>query len=238
MAYAKHIHPGKMILLKDVDDDLFWECTYYKPFQIFGWHDVFLTPESRSLVHEDAHLNPVDGYFLAELAVLRALNDRKAMVYELEGRNLRNITTSYTIWARSQPPPPLARDIDLGSALFDDQVGSGWYRMEEGYRWCGKRATVYMPGPTTPNQKLFVSGFIADSELKLVPLHLMLTVGGHDLPVKIIAGPTTDFHFDYDLPRDLVGVPKTEVALTVDRTFRAPGDPRDLGLVFGQFTIK
>ncbi len=227
-----------MILLKDVDDDLFWECEYYKPFQIFGWHDVFLVPDSRPLVHEDPHLNSVDEYFLPESAVLRGVNDRLAIVYDVEGRNLRNITTPYTLLVNSRPPPPLAHEIDVGVAIFNDQVGSGWYGLDGGFRWSGKHASVYLPGPDNARQRLYVHGFIADSELKLTPLHLMLTVNGHDLPTKAITGPKTEFAFDYDLPPDLVGLPKTEVAFTVDHTFRPANDQRDLGVVFGQFTIK
>ena len=238
VAYAKHIHPGKMIFLKDVDDELFWECVYDKPFQVFDWHDVYLTPDSRALVHEDPHLNPIDGFYLPESAVLHALDHQSALVYDVEGRNLRNITRSYANWANSQPAPPLARDVDVGVSVFEQQVGSGWYGMEGGYRWSGKHAVVYLAGPANPNQRLYVHGFVADSELKLGPMHLMLTVDGHSLPVKMIVGPKTEFRFDYDLPRELIGLPRTEVALTVDRTFHSGADPRDLGVVFGQFTIR
>ena len=238
VAYAKHIHPGKMILLKDVDDQLFWECAYDKPFQIFGWNDVFLAPDSRGLVKEDPHLNPIDEFFLPQSAVLRALNNQLALVYDVEGNHLRNITTAYTRWAYAQPPPPLARAIDVALPIFQDQVGAGWYGSDGMSRWSGKHAIVYLPGPTNVSQQLHVSGWAADSQLKLGPVHLILTVDGRALPTKVIAGPKTAFRFDYDLPPDLVGLPKTEVALTVDPVFRPPTDPRELGLVFGQFLIK
>jgi hypothetical protein len=238
VAYAKHIHPGKLIMLKDVDDDLFWACVYDSPFHIFGWNDVFLAPDSRSLVHEDPHLNPVDGYFLPESAARRAVDDDVAVVYALEGRNLRNITKPYRTLVDAQPPPPLARSIDLGISLFREQMGEGWYGLEAGFRWSGKHAIVYLPGPQSVGQRLSVDGFVTDSQIKLGPIHVEVTVDGRAMPVQTITGPDLEFRLHYDLPPDLVGRKKIEVAFTVDRTIQPPGETRNLGLAFGQFSIK
>jgi hypothetical protein len=238
VAYAKHIHPGKVILLKDVDDDLFWACVYDSPFHIFGWNDVFLAPDSRSLVHEDPHLNPVDGYFLPESAARRVVDDDAAVVYAVEGRKLRNITKPYRILVDGQPPPPLARSIDVGFSLFREQLGDGWYGLEAGFRWSGKHAVVYLPGPAAAGQRLYLHGFATDSQMKLGPLRVDLTIDGRAMPMQVLAGPGSEFRLNYDLPPDLVGRPKIEVAFTVDRTIQPPGETRNLGLAFGQFTIK
>jgi len=238
VAYAKHIHPGKLILLKDVDDELFWASVYDSPFHIFGWNDVFLAPDSRPLVHEDPHLNPVDGYFLPESAARRVVDDDAAVVYAVEGRKLRNITKPYRILVDGQPPPPLARSIDVGLALFREQVGEGWYGLEDGFRWSGKHAVVYLPGPAVAGQRLYLHGFATDSQMKLGPLRVDLTIDGRAMPMQVIAGPGSEFRLNYDLPPDLVGHPKIEVAFTVDRTIQPPGETRNLGLAFGQFTIK
>jgi hypothetical protein len=238
VAYAKHIHPGKLILLKDVDDDLFWACVYDSPFHIFGWNDIFLAPDSRSLVHEDPHLNPVDGYFLPESAARRAVDDDLGVVYAVEGRQLRNITRPYRALVDAQPPPPLARSIDLGVSLFREQVGEGWYELEAGFRWSGKHAAVYLPGPASAGQKLYAHGFVTDSQMKLGPMHVDLTIEGRAMPAQTIAGPDLEFRLNYDLPPDLVGRKKIEVAFTVDRTIQPAGETRNLGLAFGQFTIK
>lgn len=238
VAYAKHIHPGKMILLKDVDDDLFWAAIYDNPFRFFGWNDVLLAPDSRPFIHEDPHLNPVDRYFMAERPTLRAVDSGAAEVYAIEGRKLRNVTRTYTTWIDSQPPPALAHNVDVGIPAYADQVGDGWYGLENGFRWSGKHAVVYLPGPSAPGQKLQVHGFFTGSQLKGGPMHLQLTIDGRTMPAQVIAGPALDFTFSYDLPRETVGLTKIEVAFTVDRTLQPPGDGRDLGLAFGQFTIK
>jgi hypothetical protein len=238
VAYAKHIHPGKTILLRDVNDELFWSAVWDSPFHIFGWYDVFLTPDSRQRIHEDPNFGSIDSYMLPESAVQRALNDRAAVVYAVENRRLKNITESYTIFVNSQPEPALASRVDVGAPSFKDQLGEGWYVLENGFRWCGKHAVVYLRGPTSVGQKLAVHGYANELQTKLGAVHLAVTVNGEKEPVQTIDGTNAEFHFEYDLPTDLVGRPKIEVGVTVDRTVRVPTDVRELGLVFGDFSIR
>ncbi len=238
VAYAKHIHPGKVILLKGIDNDLFWGVIYDSPFRIFGWNDVFLTPDSRSAIEEDPNLIQIDPYFLPQAAALRALDDGSAVVYTPENRKLRNITRVYTTFLNSQPDAALAREIDVGQSYFKDQVGEGWYGIEGGYRWSAGHAVVYLPGPSGPGQKLYLHGFAPEQQIKAGPLHLALTVNGEPLPVKTIDAANEEFHFAYAMPDDLEGKPKVAVAITLDRTIRVPTDNRDLGVTFGEFSVR
>lgn len=236
VAYAKRIHPGKAILLRGIDDDIFWSGIYDSPFRIFGWNDVFVTPDCRAQIHEEPHLGPVDPYILPESAVVQALRDQSAVVYSFEDRRLRNITGPYQLLLDSQPPPPLSARVDVGAPFFKDQLGEGWYSLEAGFRWSGKHAVVYLLGPATPGQKLTLYGFATEQQLKMGPLHFALTFDGRPAPPKII--DQGEFHLAYDLPPDLVGRPKIEVAFTLDRTFQVPSDGRDMGVVFGEFAIR
>ena len=63
VAYAKRLHPDKVILLNNVDDNLFWASVYDSPFQIFGWTNIYLTPDCKALIHADPNLGPIDRYF-------------------------------------------------------------------------------------------------------------------------------------------------------------------------------
>jgi hypothetical protein len=238
VAYAKRIHPGKTILLKDVDDDLFWAVIFDSPFHIFGWTDVFVTPDSRPQIHDDPHFGNIDAYFLPASAVSRALNDGSAVVYTVENRMLRNVTRPYTTFIDSQPEPPLAPNIDVGAAYFKNQVGEGWFGIENGFRWSGKHAVVYLLGPTAAGQKLEAHGFAPEQQIKVGPLHFALTINGRPQPIKTIDRADVAFRLQYDLPADLVGQPKIEVAFTLDRTIRVPTDERALGLAFGEFAIR
>lgn len=237
VAYAKHIHPGKPILLDNVDDELFWSAIYGSPFQILGWTDVFLTPECTLLIKPDPHLGAVDPYILPASAVAHALG-QGALVYAVENRKLHNVTQTYTAVLRSKPEPPLASSIELGTPYFDSQLGDGWYPVESGYRWSSGHAIVYLRGPTASGQKLIVHGRAIDQETSAGPLHFALSVEARPQPVKTITAKNADFQFDYDLPADLIGRPKIEIAFTLDRILRVPTDTRDLGLVFGEFSIR
>jgi len=79
-------HPGKTILIRNVDDDLFWSSVYYLPFRLFGWNDILLTPDSRSGIKEDPAFPPLDSYFLTLAAA----------------------TASYAASIDSGPPSPIA----------------------------------------------------------------------------------------------------------------------------------
>jgi hypothetical protein len=236
VAYAKRIHPGKMILLKDIDDNLFWAAVYDSPFRIFGWDDVLMTPDCRPNIHEDPNLGEIDVYFLPEKAVANALHAGEAVVYSVEDRRLRNVTQTYTALVDSQPPPPLSQSVNVGSRYFDDQIGEGWFDLEGPQRWSHAHAVVYLAGPASPGQKLYVVGHAPELGLQHGPLHLALTIEGLPQPVKTIDHP--EFEVSYALPPNLVGLPKITIAFTVDRTTSVPGDERDLGLVFGEFNIR
>jgi hypothetical protein len=239
VAYAKLIHPGKMILLKNIDDALFWEVIYDSPFRIFGWSDVFLTPDCRPMIASDPHFGPIGRYFLQESAAARVLEDGTAMVYSFEdSRKLKNVTLLYTAFIEAQPPPPLSQDIDVGFSYTKGQLGAGWYGAEDGFRWSTQHAVVYLAGPVEPGQRLFVRGLALPKQIETGPLHFALTIDGRPEPVMNIDRANLNFTFNYTLPADIVGRPKIEIAFTLDRTFHAPGDTRDLGMVFGEFSIR
>lgn len=238
VAYAKRIHPGKMVLLDNVDDDLFRSAIYDSAFQPLGWNDIFLLPECRAQIHPDSHSESVDRYFLPASAVAEAVKQDAAVVYSVDGRKLRNITASYRDELNSRPAPRLASDIDVGFPFFSSQVGDGWYPLENGYRWCGRRAMVYLPGPDHPGEKLYISGTDPDAQRARGPIHLSLTIDGKPQPVQTIDGREPNFTLCYDVPREFVGRQKMEAAFTLDRTVRVGSDRRDLGLVFGRFTVK
>ena len=238
VAYAKRIHAGKTILLKDVDSDLFYSAIYDSPFHIFGWNDVFVVPEARAHITEDPHMGPADVYFLPESAVAEALNLGSAEVYAIENRRLRNVTRAYTAMISARPAPQLPSAVDVGTAYFKDELGEGWFNLENGFRWSGKHAVIYMRGPASSGQKLYVHGFATEPQLALGPLHFSLAAGGHEEPAQVIDRTNSEFRFQYNLPDDLVGQPRIEIAFTLDRALHLPTDVRELGLMFGDFTIR
>ena len=46
------------------------------------------------------------------------------------------------------------------------------------------------------------------------------------------------FAFDFALPADLVDKQSIEITVELDKVMRAPSDNRELGMVFGTFSIR
>ena len=55
-------------------------------------------------------------------------------------------------------------------------------------------------------------------------------------PASLASGG--DFELIFPLPDSLVGQAAIEIIVEVNRTFRAGGDIRDLGLAFGEFEVR
>jgi hypothetical protein len=197
-----------------------------------------MTPDCLTLIKPDPHFGPIDPYVLPAAAVARSLQDGSAVVYAVENNRLRNVTRTYRAIVQAQPPPPLASYIDVGQSYFQPQVGEGWYGLEDGIRWSGKHAVVYLAGPSAPGRKLTVHGYGSDVQIKQGPLHFALTIDGRPQPVRVIDQANPEVQFEYDFPSDLVGKDRIEIAFTVDRTISVPGDGRLLGLAFGQFGVQ
>ena len=189
VAYAKRIHPGKAILLRNVDNDLFWSAVYPGPFRIFGWNDVFVMPDNRPLIHDDPNLGAIDNFFLTQTAVAHAVREGEAVVYAVEGRKLRNVTQRYTALMESLPPPPLSQKVDAGVSYYKDQLGEGWYGLESGFRWSTGHAAVFLAGPDKPGQRLYLRGRALDVELEAGPLHMDVTIDGQAQPRQTTPPP-------------------------------------------------
>jgi len=95
VAQARQLNPGKILLLKNVDNDLFWSTVYYSPLPVLGWQGVYLAPNSPPLIQEDSQFDDINGYFFPEAAILPALRNGSAEVYQIEGETVRKITVPY-----------------------------------------------------------------------------------------------------------------------------------------------
>jgi hypothetical protein len=98
VAQLKQLNSHKMILLANVDDDLFWSTVYYSKLPVLGWKDVFIAPDSRALIKADPTFDDINGYFLPDSALSKALESRSVLVYRVEGKQLADVTESYNAW--------------------------------------------------------------------------------------------------------------------------------------------
>jgi hypothetical protein len=236
---VRQLHPGKIVLLTGVGADLFWAGVHDKPYRLIGLDEVCLVPGSEKNIADQPGFGEVSEFVLPQAVALRALEEGRVVIYSAAGPRLRNVTKAYGAIARAQwSKEEEPRRVDVGDPLYAGQLGPEWHPLEGRYRWMPRRATVRLGGPRSPGEKLHISGFCPASHLAGGPVALTVHIDGRRLaPVKL-GRRDEQFEFLFDLPPDLIGRPKVEVSLEVDRVLASSGDGRELGLVFGVILIR
>lgn len=237
VAQASRLHPGKAILLTGVGDTLFWAGVFDRPFRLVGALDVYLAPGAEESIHPHPEAGEVRDYVLPALIAKKLLDREQAVVYDVSGPRLRNITSRVrdldsTGW-RLEP----VRRVDIGSPWYSGQLGPAWHREEGGYRWMPKSATVRVGGPAAGDQRLYLMAYCPAEQLTAGPLTLEVAVDGIPVGKTAIQKPA-EVDAVFSLPAELAGREWVEVKLSVDRTYRGPSDERELGLAFGTVSIR
>ena len=234
VARARELHPSQAILLDGVDTQLFYNAILERPFRLLDIDRVYLTPQSESRIELHPILGDIGEFVLPVDEIAKALDDEQLVVYDVRGPLLRNMTTAYASQPRNLGAP---HRVDVASPLAQSQLGPEWYAADGNHRWMPKRATVRIAGPTAPGQKLYLRGYYPAEQLRAGPITVAITANGSPLPPATIASGG-DFELAFPLPDSLAGQSAIEVVVEVNRTFRAGGDIRDLGLAFGEFEVR
>jgi hypothetical protein len=150
-------HPNQMILLDGVDDELFWSGIADLPFRARSVPYVYLAPGSERGIQAPPHV--AARYCLPEGIAGRALAERRAVVYRMDGGVLRD-TTARSL-GRWQPGPP--RFINLGDPVFADSLGDGWPPAESGTRALRHTGVVRIAAPKQPDESLYLGIFCTTS---------------------------------------------------------------------------
>ena len=234
---ARELHPGKAILLTDVSSDLFWSAINDRPFRLLGLDEIYLAPGAEGGIQANADLGDVNSFVFPPGRVVRLLDEGMGVVYSAGGGRLRNVTKIYHSLARSRWKPALAHRIEVGSPLFADHLGEGWFKIEGGNRWMGKRATFELQGPAGPGQHLSLRGYLAKEILIKGPLHLTVIADGEALPPVTLDQPDAEFNVDLALPAAVTGKERVRFVFELDKAVIPPGEDRELGLLFGTLAI-
>jgi hypothetical protein len=198
--------PGKMILLDGVDSDLFWSGIVDAPFRAMEIPHVYLAPGAEVRIQAPAGL--AVKYSLPQAPALHALREGRAVVYEVDGPALRNITTRYLAVAEATWKPETPRFVNLGDSAFAEYAGAGWDGCANGYRMLRRTGTVRIDGPRVPNDRLYIGVF------RSTDFHLGVRVDGLDLPVETIARNGELTELAVSLPAVLIGKPEIGVTLS------------------------
>jgi hypothetical protein len=237
VARAHALHPGKVILLDGVSDDLFWGAISQRPFLFLRIADVYLAPGSEARITPHSDPAEVSRFVLPTDETLQGLDDNRIEVYRSGQGPLKNITHHFNLPAGAEQSSGPLR-IDMSDPLVAPRLGPTWYRREDGFRWMPRTASVRMPGPRTVGQKLYLTAICQAAQVEQGPLEMTVTVDGARLtPVQFTKG-NVETTFAFGLPEETVGRRAIEITVEVSRTVRIGADTRDLGLAFGRFEIK
>jgi hypothetical protein len=126
---------------------------------------------------------------------------------------------------REQRLRPLPRKIEPFRSEYAWVLGEGWHGPENDHCWMEHEAFIEMAGPNTPDEKLFIRGYSPHNAGAQVSLDIDdVRVGSAALDAAGVMA------VEFPLPATAVGKPRITLHLFVDRIYKAPDDPRSLGL--------
>ncbi len=234
---ARQLYPGKAIVLTGLTPDLYWASFANEPFRVFGLDNVYLDPRNAARIPVQPGRREPAEFVLPPEVLSGVLDAGNAVVYAVEPLRLRGITLTYTVQARGDWRAGDSRRVDAGNPLFAGQLGPAWHTSEGNRRWMPGKATLRLGGPMGLDEALYIEGWCPAEQLADGPLKLHVAADGLPLPDATLR-ESGKFRVRLKLPPELVGRPSVELTVAVDRTFRATGDKRDLGLIFGVFEIR
>jgi hypothetical protein len=205
VAEIHEAQPDKIILLDGVDSDLFWAGIVDLPFRAMEIPHVYLAPGSEAQIQAPADLTV--KYTLPRALALGALRDGRAVVYQVDGPELRNITARYRATAEAMRKPETPRFVNLGDSAFAKYLGTGWDECAGGYRMLRGAATVRVGGPAGPGERLYIGVF------RTTGFRLGVRVDGSDLHAEALLRGGELTEMSVRLPAALVGKTEIEVAL-------------------------
>ncbi len=224
---AHRVHPRDVFLLQGIDNDVFQSGFKDEPFQIIG-AKVFLVPGAERDVIVSNDTLDLKKWTISPRDAFAMLDRGEARVLGMAGNSMRDVTPIYKMLT------PRGDIVDVADPKSAGLLGPGWYAAEDRLRWIGKSATLRMWGPSDVSQKLYVTGFAPKAA---VPVSLRFSVGAVEIGSATISAGDRPFSLEFALPGALVGQSEIELRIEASRTFRAPGDQRELGMAFGTFRI-
>ncbi|MBI4874932.1 MAG: hypothetical protein HY822_09910 [Acidobacteria bacterium] len=235
---ARQIHPQDILLLANLDTQLFYAGIVDSPFRLYGIQDVYLAPGTTARIREFPELGRISDFVLPTPGVRRALAHYRATVYDAGGPRLRNITSAYAQVLDTQKEEVYSSRVEAAKPGYAGVLGPTWHAAEGNSRSMPRRATVTLAGPPSAGLRLYLNGWAPHALMAAGPLRVSVSVNGRPLaPATLHPGPDA-FELAFDLPPGLVGAASMEVAVELDRAFRAPDDESEFGLRFGVFSLR
>ena len=232
-------HPGSAVLLQGVDARLFQEGGFQDdPFHLVGAERVYLAPGTEKGIAAREDLGGTTRFRISQEQAMKLLERGQARVLDAASGGARDVTQQYEIVARAEFLATHRNFVDVGDPVYTARLGPTWHSIENGFRWMPKTATIQLSGPASADEKLHVTGYAPAVALASGPVTLRFQAAGHGIGSATLRTPAAKFALEFPLPADLVGQYAVEISVEANKVFRVPGDGRELGMVFGTFSIR
>jgi len=234
---VEKLRPGTVLMLAHVDNELFQSGFQDGPFRLVGINRVYLAPGTEKGIEARQDLGGTAAFTVAPEEAMRLLNRNELTVLDVAGAAPQDVTASFAQTLGQQVLLSTRNFVDVGNPVYFHKIGPEWYRVENGFRWMPKRATVELAAPKSASERLYVTGFTAGAALADGPVTVTLWTKGKEIGSAMVAEKDRPFAFDLPLPAGLGSEPLA-ITVEVSRTFHLAGDPRELGLILGTFESK
>jgi len=231
-------HPGTAIVINGVDSELFSAGFQDDPFRLFGAKRVFLAPGSEKEIQARADLGGVERFVISPSSMARAIESGEMRVLSVNGQECFDITDRFRTVTRANFVAEHHNFVDVGNPAYATRIGPTWHAAENGFRWMPKIATLQIAGPQSAGEKLYVTGYAAPPALAAGFVTLRFQAAGQPIGSATLEKSGEKFALSFPLPASLVGQSSIELAIEVSRTFHAPNDLRELGMIFGTFEVR
>jgi hypothetical protein len=127
---------------------------------------------------------------------------------------------------------PTLTDLPMNAAHAEQQIVSGVYQLESGqWRWMSQTATILLKPPAQP-APVTVHFFIPDSS---PARQVTLSLNDHPIASQTYSAPGT---YSLSSPPMMPEGDSAKLTITVDKSFSAPGDSRELGIILSEIGFK
>ena len=225
--------PREMVLISGVDRNLYAAGFHDDPFRLYGIRSAYLVPGSEAHVRAGGETRSLDRYTITQGIAARALDAGRAYVVEFREHGVADITAAYRAALSGAGSDEL---VNVGLEASAPNLGSGWFPIENRFRWMGARATIRISPGKPGMRELVVTGYSPAPVVAAGPLQLGFTANGHKLGTREVSRADQPFEFVFPLGA-AAGATTFDIEVAVDRPTRL-ADGREVGMIFGTFAIR
>ena len=168
------------MLIDGVDNDLFWSGISDDPFRLLGISEVDLMPESSALIDPHPEWGGLSRFVMSLDDALALLTKHQAIVVELKGRNLKDITGN-AIWRERSLPPVILNSSMWPIHCTENGLVLPGIRLNKTSAGCQKRRLLKSPAPRQSGQILEVTGYCPAVVLTQGPLEVSFRGDGIEI---------------------------------------------------------